>query len=186
MLTKLHLSDIINPVLRTHLKQLATAIKKVGGVQDLENRLLTWINGDDLGSFVFSSYKDYGFYYIRVSRATYNPGNNKFSLDFKIQNLMTDQVVFQQTDLVFQSQEPQRAPHAPSPYESYYPERDPFNNQGFQWFQWPPNIVKGTLLCFIDNPNFLFPKMVIKQANQFNDVVINQTTGGGNVTIHPA
>ena len=171
MNTKLHLSEIIDPAIRVRLKGIATLIKKIGGVADLEQRLLTWINGDDLGTWILNNYKHYGVYYIKLTKVFANPNNRKTSLWYDVYNLFTDEKVFSVSDQVFNPQ--------------HNPESDPLASSGFQWFQWNPAYTKGTLGSYFSQQNeFNYPVLFVRPAEQFNNITITPGTGG-NITTLP-
>lgn len=163
------IGEIINPSLKQQLTQLGNwLISHYNAVSDCVNRLLNWISGDDIGSFVYNNFRDYGIYYLNILNLSFNPRNRKTTLSYQIKNIFTDEVR-SQGSVVFNDQG--------------YIEQDVFGSAGYSWLQWNPGTPKGTLPSIMLNTNFPYPKLLTRPSNQFNEVEINQGGNTGGVVI---
>lgn len=163
------IGEIINPTLKQQLTQLGNwLISHYNAVPDCVNRLLNWISGDDIGSFVYNSFRDYGIYYLKLINVQINPRNNKTTISYQVRNIFTDEIR-SQGSVVFNSQG--------------YIEQDVFGSAGFSWLQWNPGTAKGTLAGILPLSNFPYPNLLTRPSNQFNNVEITQGGNTGGVVI---
>ena len=164
--------DIVNPTLITQLSRLAVVLKSQFNtvVSDLQYRLVAWLSNNDTGNFVLDNFQNWGFYWVKVNGLTNNPSTRKTTMNFDLKNLFTDRSVMVGKEIVFNQQGGG--------------ESNPIEAAGFQWLQWNPEASKNFINSYIANNSFPYPTIFTKEANEFNDVVLNGTgSGSGNVIV---
>jgi len=175
------IGEIISPEMITRIRALGHSLinQNYPVVEDLIDRLIHWIEGDDRAEFILTNYQSYGFYYFQIDHKqdagraiTLNghAGHEYMTWYINLRNLFTDEIILSTSIESLNGSITSVRVH----------------NAGFQPFQLPnlqpvgfPNysFVGNVQPAYSDVPNFKI--IYTKPATQFVQTITPGEGGGG-------